>query len=248
LKGLPIDPSTVSSKIPGERPVNTSEGIKAAISEAYKKGDMVTVKKLQKELEAIDPMGAQRIQIQLANLPTPAPTGTALDDMARAIGTGIAPLTSVAMAQRVPIILRMQALGLRVPSGIDAQKIMKNASSGLRAINKMEEMLRKNPRLLVYAAVPGALGARVFATARKEAADVITRLRTGAALNEDEQTFYSGQMPTALDLTEPQNIWDKLDMYRQLFTDLAGQSGNEQPASGKTRKVFNPVTGKVEER
>ncbi len=45
----------------------TGEDLKNRIAQAFEKGDIATVKKLQDELKAIDPEGAQRIAIQLQN-------------------------------------------------------------------------------------------------------------------------------------------------------------------------------------
>lgn len=183
---------------------------------------------------------------------TQAQPGESLDSLAQAVANGIAPLTAIPANNRVALIKRMEELGLRAPLGANSAKIIHNASSGLRALAKMEKMIKANPNVLVWAAMPGKLGAREFDTARREVADVITRLRTGAALNEEEQRFYGSQMPTALDLSEKANIWNKISMYRQLFEDLGGRedSGVSATPRSLTKKklVFNPNTMKVEER
>jgi hypothetical protein len=46
---------------------NAAESVKESIAQAFDAGDLATVKKLQNKLKAIDPMGAQRIQIALGN-------------------------------------------------------------------------------------------------------------------------------------------------------------------------------------
>lgn len=117
---------------------------------------------------------------------------------------------------------------------MEAQKISENAQSGLRALSHLEQMIKANPNLLIMEAIPGSLGARELSTAKKEVADVITRLRTGAALNEEEQKFYGGQVPGALDLTEPGAIDYKLDLLKKLFTGLGSMKGN-LPAERKTQ-------------
>src|SRR3990167_2738848 len=66
--------------------------------------------------------------------------------------------------------------------GVEATKTKENALSGIRALNTIESEIRRGGRgLLLLADLPGSLGARTLATARREASDVITRLRTGAA-------------------------------------------------------------------
>lgn len=116
-----------------------------------------------------------------------------------------------------------------------AQKVTKtNADSGLRALSKMEKELGmvtgadgtatySNKGRVWKAAVPGALGARQFATARKEAVDVITRLRTGAALTKEEADFYISQFPSPLD--NDADIAYKMSIFRDLFTALANPDG-----------------------
>ena len=110
------------------------------------------------------------------------------------------------------------------PLSAEAQKVKENAESGLRAISTLENEITQGGKLrLVQAAVPFGLGgARILRTARNEIADVITRLRTGAALNEQEQAFYKRQMPSALD--SGATIKYKLDLFRQLFQRLSGSN------------------------
>lgn len=101
-----------------------------------------------------------------------------------------------------------------------AQKLAKiNADSGLRALDKMESELAKNPNAIVQASVPGSPGARIYATARKEASDVLTRLRTGAALNKEEEKFYISQLPAVFD--SPETIAYKMKLFRDLFETLS---------------------------
>lgn len=111
------------------------------------------------------------------------------------------------------------------------QKVTKtNAESGLRALTKMESELGmttdqagnpvyNNKGKVWKAAIPGQLGARQFAAARKEASDVITRLRTGAALNKEEADFYMSQLPSPLD--SDSDIAYKMSIFKNLFDALA---------------------------
>ena len=48
-----------------------------------------------------------------------------------------------------------------------------------------------------------------------------TRLRTGAALNKEEQEFYDSQLPKVTD--QPRDIEYKLSLFEDLFSRLSGQ-------------------------
>lgn len=108
--------------------------------------------------------------------------------------------------------------------GIEATKTRENAISGLSALKVVEEEINKDMNILLKAAIPGAIFARKFETARKEASDVITRLRTGAALNESEERFYKSQLPSVLDYKNPEAIKYKIELFRNLFTRLKESS------------------------
>lgn len=112
---------------------------------------------------------------------------------------------------------------------------LNNAKQGLRALEKLKDKIEADPAVLLKAAIPGSPGARLFAAWKNELSDIITRLRTGAALNEEEQKFYQGQMPGLLDLVgqkvEPGLIEDKLKIYDGLFNGVLSQYGR-RAASG----------------
>jgi hypothetical protein len=112
---------------------------------------------------------------------------------------------------------------------------LNNAKQGLRALDKLKEKIEADPSILLKAAIPGSPGARLFATWKNELSDIITRLRTGAALNEEEQHFYQSQMPGLLDLVgqkvEPNLVEDKLKIYDGLFNGVLTQYGR-RAASG----------------
>lgn len=105
---------------------------------------------------------------------------------------------------------------------VDLQRIKANAASGLEAIAKIREELKKDKNALLKEPIGGS---RVFAAAKKEAMDVLTRLRTGAALNRDEESFYQNQFPNWKDALIDRNAIEyKLKVYEDLFRRL--QSGN----------------------
>lgn len=111
----------------------------------------------------------------------------------------------------------------------ERQKMQENAKSGLRAITTLRDELKK-PGTLAALAVPGSPTARKARAARAEMIDVMTRLRTGAALNADEQKFYNDQAPGLIDslFNDPDTIPYKLSIFEQEFQGLSG----EKPTGG----------------
>ena len=128
--------------------------------------------------------------------------------------------------KRAKIIPKLVSRGFRYqgePLSAEANKIKSNAESGLRALDTLEKEISGfgGKAQLAASAVPGAPFARTLKAASGEVQDVITRLRTGAALNEEEQRFYMRQLPSILDLSDPGTIEYKMGLFRNLFQSLA---------------------------
>lgn len=112
----------------------------------------------------------------------------------------------------------------------DEDRARNNSLQALRAISRVRAAIKKDPKVLAMAAIPGSLGARLFDQARNEIMDVLTRERTGAALNDDEMQFYRKQMVGLMDLAsehlgEKGVIEDKLKLYEDLFNAVVQQYG-----------------------
>jgi hypothetical protein len=112
----------------------------------------------------------------------------------------------------------------------EVQKIKANAESGLKALTRLDREIKKDSGSLAKAALPFSPGARILETARNEIKDVLQRLRTGAAINDQEMDFYGKQMPSALDSDE--TIEYKLGLYRDLFTRLRSGVAATEPSAG----------------
>lgn len=130
-------------------------------------------------------------------------------------------------------------------------KTQENAKSGLRALDKITS-ITQDAATMSKLAVPGSIGARELRAARGEVQDVITRLRTGAALNKDEQAFYDNQLPGLLDLldaaangqVDSEALNYKLNLYRPLFEGLSQRQGTatvNRPSSAKGAKGPAPA-------
>lgn len=115
----------------------------------------------------------------------------------------------------------------------DRQKMEENAKSGLRVIKDLREEIKK-PGVLAALSIPGSPSARKARAARAEMIDVMTRLRTGAALNKDEQAFYRDQAPGLIDalFSDPATIEYKLRIFENEFKGLAGEPSAAAPSSG----------------
>lgn len=119
------------------------------------------------------------------------------------------------------------------PLSAEASKVISNANSGLQSLGQLETLLGQDPSVRQKTVVPGRslfggagaslLGTSSYDTAARNIADVITRLRTGAALTESEEKFYLSQLPQAFDPEE--TVQQKLNMFRDLFTSVANRSG-----------------------
>lgn len=94
-----------------------------------------------------------------------------------------------------------------------------NAESGLRSLKTVESILKSDPNAPLKSRIPIVAGRSPYATAAREISDVITRLRTGAALTDNEEKFYRSQLPEPFD--SPQTIQYKLNLFKQLFSQVA---------------------------
>lgn len=119
------------------------------------------------------------------------------------------------------------------PLSAEASKVLANANSGLKSLSQLGGMIQQGGvpmgTLLPGREMLGGLGSRIagtssFDTAAKNVTDVITRLRTGAALTESEEKFYKSQLPQAFDPPEVQA--QKLQMFQDLFSSIANRTGS----------------------
>lgn len=110
----------------------------------------------------------------------------------------------------------------------EAAKMVSNADSGMESLGQIEAIINQEGGVPKGTLVPGRgllggfganlLGSTEYDTAAKNLSDVITRLRTGAALNASEEGFYKSQVPQAFDSPEARE--QKLALFRNLFNSI----------------------------
>lgn len=118
------------------------------------------------------------------------------------------------------------------PLSAEASKTIANANSGLKSLDQLESMISEGgvpkgtlvPGRSAFGGILGSVaGTTAYDTAARNVLDVITRLRTGAAISKEEADFYRSQAPTTFD--PPETIAQKLAMFRDLFKSVANQTG-----------------------
>jgi len=116
------------------------------------------------------------------------------------------------------------------PLSAESTKVLENAKSGSRALDTVEK-LSGSLTTRVLAELPFSPGAGEYESAKNEVLDVLTRLRTGAALTADEEKFYKKQLPTITDNDATRKA--KIERFRTLFNSISNQiqpsSSNNDP-------------------
>lgn len=118
------------------------------------------------------------------------------------------------------------------PLNSTQQQQANNANSGLSDIQSLSDMLSKDPSLTLKSALPGGsiverlTGTTDFDAAKSNIVDVISRLRSGAAISATEEKTYKSLLPAAGDSAESAN--SKL----QRLTSLLSSFANPQSSGG----------------
>jgi hypothetical protein len=126
------------------------------------------------------------------------------------------------------------------PLSEEAKKNQANVESGLKALQTVRsELFDAKGNIRTSILLRSKVGmARQYTSALNEMKDVIARLRTGAALTENEEKFYTSQLPGLRDNKD--TIKSKLQRFEQLFQGIQsrtsiGLPGIEQQVIGSGR-------------
>lgn len=118
------------------------------------------------------------------------------------------------------------------PLSAEAQKLQGNIQSGLRALDtvknelfgpgsaqkSIDQLNNVRSNVLGRAALPFKFAGN-YTSAERELKDVIVRLRTGAAITDQEEKFYQKQLPSIHD--NETTIKSKLKRFEDLFKSIA---------------------------
>lgn len=142
--------------------------------------------------------------------------------------------------------------GLDIPRALSAkEKDAGNSSiSGLGALDKMDALLAADPNLPYKESLnpSGLLGAPArslvpnlseYSAAKREAVDVVTRIRTGAALNKEEEKFYPQQVAQSGD--SPEVVKAKHNQLRAFYLGVAGVPVRLTSPDGKQRVLYQDL-------
>lgn len=100
-----------------------------------------------------------------------------------------------------------------------------NANSALTDIRSIASMLQSDPNVILKDAVPGGsiargiTGTTDYQAAKQNVVDVLTRLRSGAAISANEEKLYKSLLPSLGD--SPQSANNKLQRLQSLLLSFA---------------------------
>lgn len=114
------------------------------------------------------------------------------------------------------------------------------AQAGLSSLGQLQELISKDPSLITREATPGqglpiigglvsnAVGTGEYNAVANNILDALARVRTGAAMTSQEESFYRNLLPKAGD--DQSTIKAKLNALQQAFTPFMGYGGaNNSP-------------------
>ncbi len=158
---------------------------------------------------------------QISGAPAPAPGLSAYVDLKEGVIVGGKPVTA------------------------EEKKTHGAALQGLKMISNIRERIAQQPSVLARAAMPGKPGARLFEKYKVEFREIISRIRSGMALNQQEMAIYKDQMPGLLDqlLGEKGTIEGGLKIYEDLFLHTAQSFGRRPVGSSLLPGDFQPQPG-----
>ncbi len=121
----------------------------------------------------------------------------------------------------------------------EAAKNVSNAQTGLQALSDFQAAIDQDPNVLAKRSLPGrgllggalgsALGTRGADAAAQQIVDIIARLRTGAAITNDEAVRFEQFIPQAFD--PPEVRQQKINYLGRQFQMVAQRGASSQPGS-----------------
>ncbi len=121
-----------------------------------------------------------------------------------------------------------------------------NANSGLGDLQTIAQEIQQDPSVLIKDAIPGGgiarrlTGTNNYEAAKQNVVDVISRLRSGAAITQDEANRYMGLLPGATDTAE--SATQKLQRLGALLSSFANPQA-AQPDLTSSPDLVNALMG-----
>lgn len=149
---------------------------------------------------------------------------------------GTVPLQASPQASSPQVARPAAAVGVPVdipgaarPQTATERQQFQRSNEGLLAIANMQDILEKDPKAPMLASIPVYGKTTEFYTNRALAADAVTRIMTGAALNNQEIAFYNEQFPTIQDtIFNPANAKLKLALYENFLEATSSKKPDMQ--------------------
>jgi hypothetical protein len=120
-----------------------------------------------------------------------------------------------------------------------------NANSGLGDLQTIAQEIQQDPSVLIKDAIPGGglarrlTGTNNYEAAKQNVVDVISRLRSGAAITQDEANRYMGLLPGATDTAE--SAVQKLQRLSDLLSSFANPQAAQPDASGNSSDLLSAL-------
>jgi hypothetical protein len=149
------------------------------------------------------------------------------------------------VSEYMGIVSAMQKLngeGAKKPLNASQNKEKNNAISAIKDIQGMRDALKKDSSASFKSSLPGGsltqrlTGTSGYATARKNVVDSIARLRSGAAITEDEAKRYNAMLPNSFDDAEAASA--KLDRLEELLYSFTYPEGG---SSAGTEEILGTL-------
>lgn len=116
------------------------------------------------------------------------------------------------------------------------------ANSGLRALNEIEQIMARDPNIILKSSIPGQIGARDYSSAATRAVEGLLRARSGAAIPESEvRRYMQANLPRLGDSQEAINA--KLSAFRRDLEEVASSGGATPQYSANQRVAISDPLG-----
>lgn len=110
------------------------------------------------------------------------------------------------------------------PMAAESAKVLGNVDSGLKQIDQLMGALEQDPSVFQKWTMPGDPERSAIITMNEDLADILGRLRSGGAINKDEESRFRKQLlsigPVRAILQDPKTAKFKLTKLKQLFSDI----------------------------